>query len=85
MNYWYNPLNSWQVEKVDNGMPKNNYVIEDSANTENSYIDMNSLFSDMYIEIKIKFDEDSKRYVWRFNDKNSSNIVINLFEPKVNK
>lgn len=69
---------------VINGMPKDDYIETVSGDTENTYVDMNALFEDMYIEIKIKYDKNTKRYVWRFSDYDSADVVINLFEPRVN-
>ena len=62
------------------GTPPENYMAND-----NTYVDMNALFSDMYIRIGIKHDDSNNRYVWRFMDiEQEPDIVINLFEPKVN-
>lgn len=69
---------------VESGMPRENYVVIDPDDNEKTYIDMNSLFNDMYIEIKIKYDEATKRYIWRFDGYDSADTVINLFEPKIN-
>ena len=69
------------VPDKDTGQPKVSY-----ESTNKDYIDMSALFEDMYMKIRLDFDEseDSNRYVWRFVDFNSSEIIINLFEPRVN-
>ena len=43
MNYWYNPLNSWQVEKVDNGMPDVNSAISLNSLDYNTLDDLSSI------------------------------------------
>lgn len=64
----------------NDGTPPDNYV-----NQQGGYVDMNALFSDMYIRIGIRHDDDNNRYIWRFMDTSQeSDIVIKLFEPKVN-
>lgn len=62
--------------------PRDSYVTVDSNDSE--YVDMPALFEDMYLKIYLKFDNASNRYVWRFADCNDFEIIINLFEPRVN-
>lgn len=49
--------------------------------------DVDSLRNDMYIEIKIKYDAEGRRYVWYFDGANNvsdaDNLEINLYEPKL--
>jgi pantothenate kinase len=63
--------------------PPDDYEKTDSGKT---YIDMQQLFDDMYIRIGIKYDDDKKRYIWRFMDisNTAEEIEINLYEPRVN-
>lgn len=65
---------------------------------EKGYIDSNNgspadikkLFNDLYIEVKIKYNKDTNEYIWylnddKFNDSNGNNLILNLYEPIVNK
>ena len=47
--------------------------------------DLNALYDDMYIPIKIKYCDDKKSYVWYFSDveKGKNNPTFNLWEPKI--
>lgn len=49
--------------------------------------DMKKFNEDVYVKIRIKYDESGKRYVWFFDGTNketdAENLEINLFEPKV--
>lgn len=68
-----------------NGQPKNDYISYKNNDPDLTYVDMNSLFSDMYLRIGIKYDDNSKRYVWRFMDyEQIPELKINLFEPRIN-
>lgn len=54
-----------------------------------SEVDFQRALDDMYINVKIKYDEDNNRYVWFFprpkmNYESNTQIVLNLFEPRLN-
>ncbi len=53
----------------------------------NVKVDMARLSKDMYIPVRIRYDEDKKRYVWFLptsGDLTDNTMVFNLFEPRVN-
>lgn len=51
-------------------------------------IDMDSYFNDLFIELEMKYDEKTRGYIYYLpyinDDKNSNDIVFNLFEPRIN-
>ena len=61
------------------------------TNENGQKIDMNRLYQDMFIEIRIKYDFDLKKYIWYLprkqdewnGDNNNSKIIFNLFEPRI--
>lgn len=64
---------------------KANYMKSGNGGT---YVDMTSLFNDLYIPITIKYDEERRRYTWEYEGSNAYDddiLVLNLFEPKINK
>ena len=61
----------------------------------NSYVDMNKLYSDLYVPITVRYNNKKNKYEWiiiskqanKLNGINNSHdkILINLFEPIINK
>lgn len=60
------------------------YTKEVSGRT---FTDMEELNEDIYVKIRLKYDEDNFRYVWFFdgahNESDAKNLIINLYEPKI--
>lgn len=68
------------------GFPRENYTTTVSKDNKDKIMtDLNALYNDMYIPIKIKYCENKGGYVWYFSDmgKNKNNPVFNLWEPKI--
>ena len=66
--------------------------------TSNSYVDIKKLYEDMYIPIFVRYNNKKNRFEWYIASDNSANknvqpdfdenkdtIVINLYEPKINR
>jgi hypothetical protein len=65
------------------------YMKLDNETGEYSEVDFQKALDDMYINVKIKYDETNNRYVWFFprpklSYENDTQIVLNLFEPRLN-
>ena len=65
------------------------YMKLDSETGQYSEVDFQKALDDMYINVKIKYDEVNNRYVWFFprpqmDYENNTQIVLNLFEPRLN-
>lgn len=69
--------------------PRENYtkflLDEYGAQTKMMVTDLNALYDDMYIPIKIKYCDDKKSYVWYFSglEEGKNNPTFNLWEPKI--
>ena len=69
--------------------PRENYtkflLDENRAKTKMMVTDLNALYDDMYIPIKIKYCDDKKSYVWYFSglEEGKNNPTFNLWEPKI--
>ena len=68
------------------GRPRLNYLksfIDD--NDKKSYlIDLPSLYNDMYIKLQVQRDYDNNRYIWFIDGNEDNELVLNLFEPRIN-
>ena len=50
-------------------------------------IDMKSYFKDLYIEMRVQYDENTRSYMYYLpynNSSDNSDIIFNLFEPRIN-
>lgn len=66
--------------------PRENYTkTVDIDNKSKIMTDLNALYNDMYIPIKIKYCQNKGGYVWYFSEigNNENNPVFNLWEPKL--
>ena len=69
--------------------PRENYtkflLDENGAKIKMMVTDLNALYDDMYIPIKIKYCDDKKSYVWYFSglEEGKNNPTFNLWEPKI--
>jgi hypothetical protein len=76
-------------DEKGNTIPRENYtkflLDENGAKTKMMVTDLNALYDDMYIPIKIKYSNDKKSYVWYFSDNENkkNNPTFNLWEPKI--
>jgi hypothetical protein len=62
-----------------------NYITQDSFG-ENT-VDMDGYFKDTFIKMEVRYDEDSKSYMYYLpydNPNNEQDIIFNLFEPRIN-
>ena len=50
------------------------------------YVNMYEYFNDLYIPLKVQYDEESTSYIYYLPeyDTDTSDIIFNLFEPKIN-
>ena len=74
------------TDKEGNIIPRENYTkILDIDNKSKIMTDLNALYDDMYIPIKIKYCQNKGGYVWYFSEvgKNENNPVFSLWEPKL--
>lgn len=64
-------------------LPRENYTAKDKSLKRMT--DLNALYDDMYIPIKIKYCDNRKAYVWHFSglEKGKNNPTFNLWEPKI--
>jgi hypothetical protein len=63
---------------------KKTYLITENGGKK---IDMKSYFKDLYIEMRVQYDENTRSYMYYLpynNSGNNSDIIFNLFEPKIN-
>lgn len=67
------------------------YMVKDDSSGEYSKVNFERLNKDMYINVKVKYDNKLNRYVWFLPRKNGESvneergqIVFNLFEPRIN-
>lgn len=65
------------------------YMKLNNETGEYSEVDFQRALDDMYINIKIKYDEKNNRYVWFFprpkmEYEENTQIILNLFEPRLN-
>ncbi len=71
---------------IISSFPRENYTKTlDIDNKSKIMTDLNALYDDMYIPIKIKYCQNKGGYVWYFSEvgKNENNPVFNLWEPKL--
>ena len=75
------------------------YEIEYGSETpKHSYIDINTLYRDLYIPIFVRYNNSKNRFEWYIADNIQANkeksslipgagdtMIINLYEPKINK
>jgi hypothetical protein len=66
-------------------------MVKDDSSGEYSKVNFERLNKDMYINVKVKYDNKLNRYVWFLPRKNGESvneergqIVFNLFEPRIN-
>ena len=48
---------------------------------------MKAYFKDLHIELKVKYDEESRSHIYYLpydNKEGNNEIIFNLFEPKIN-
>jgi hypothetical protein len=63
---------------------KKTYLITENGGKK---IDMKSYFKDLYIEMRVQYDENTRSYMYYLpynNSSDNSDIIFNLFEPKIN-
>ena len=83
-----------QILLDSNSFPEDYEVIRGSNG--NSYVDVNKLYSDLYIPIFVRYNNKLNRYEWYIASNEQSTIVRNrasnpdivdiyLFEPRINK
>lgn len=65
------------------------YMKYNTETEQYSEVDFQRALDDMYINVKIKYDEVNNRYVWFFprpkmDYESNTQIVLNLFEPRLN-
>lgn len=65
------------------------YMKINSETGEYSEVDFKRALDDMYIKVKIKYDEKNNRYVWflprpKMDYEENTQLVFNLFEPRLN-
>jgi hypothetical protein len=65
--------------------PRENYIISDNKGGE--VIDMESYFQDLHIKLEMKYDEETRSYIYYIPhpNKQDNDIILNLFEPRINK
>lgn len=51
--------------------------------TSGRYTNLNQLYKDMYIEVKLKYDKENNRYIWYIPGTDNGEININLYEPRI--
>ncbi len=51
--------------------------------TSGRYTNLNKLYKDMYIEVKLKYDKENNRYIWYIPGTDNGEININLYEPRI--
>ena len=83
-----------QIPITDDAFPTDYEIIRGSNG--NSYVDVNKLYSDLYIPIFVRYNNEKDRYEWYIasNEQNKLEkikareqdvIDINLYEPRINK
>lgn len=75
-----------ETDESGNTIPRENYTKKLDIDKKSKIMtDLNALYDDMYIPIKIKYCDDKKSYVWYFSDveKGKNNPTFNLWEPKI--
>ena len=80
--------NGYPIEPTSPNFPID-YVatnVDESGRTY-EYVNTQKLFKDMYIPIKVKFEENSRRYIWFLENgiQTDGTAKFNMFEPKVNR
>jgi hypothetical protein len=64
---------------LDNNFPKS---LVDVGN-----VDLSEFYRQLYIPITIKYNSDTNEFIYYFNNVNkyeNNEIILNLFEPKIN-
>lgn len=62
-------------------LPQLHYEYTNS--TSGRYTNLNQLYKDMYIEVKLKYDKENNRYIWYIPGTDNGEININLYEPRI--
>lgn len=62
-------------------LPQLHYEYTDS--TSGRYTNLNQLYKDMYIEVKLQYDKENNRYIWYIPGTDNGEININLYEPRI--
>ena len=75
------PLICPKNEKDKFDLPQLHYEYTDS--TSGRYTNLNQLYKDMYIEVKLKYDKENNRYIWYIPGTDNGEININLYEPRI--
>ena len=75
------PLICPKNEKDKFDLPQLHY--EDMNPTSGRYTNLNKLYKDMYIEVKLKYDKENNRYIWYIPGTDNGEININLYEPRI--
>ena len=80
--------NGYPIEPTSPNFPID-YVAtnKDDSGRTYEYVNTQKLFKDMYIPIKVKFEENSRRYLWFLENgiQKDGTAKFNMFEPKVNR
>lgn len=66
------------------GKVKTTYVKSENGG---KLVDMKSYFRDLHIELNVRYDENTRSYIYYLpynNTTNGTDIIFNLFEPKIN-
>lgn len=66
------------------GKVKTTYVKSENGG---KLVDMKSYFRDLHIELNVRYDENTRSYIYYLpynNTSNGTDIIFNLFEPKIN-
>ena len=60
---------------------------EITGNGDNSYVDIETFYNDLYVPIFVRYNNKKNRYEWYVADNNLQTrcITINLYEPRINR
>lgn len=78
------------VDEVNNPITTPQQIKEKYAKIDDNggkTVDMKAYFKDLHIELKVKYDEDSRSHIYYLpydNKEGNNEIIFNLFEPKIN-
>jgi len=63
--------------------PRIHYWVKDRE--RGNYVNLDQLYKDMYIKVRVKRDYENNRYIWYLPDQIGNNeIQLNLYEPRIN-
>jgi hypothetical protein len=75
------------ISILDDNFPEDYEVM--FGDNDNSFVDIKKLYNDMYIPIFVRYNNKKNRFEWYIasnnSKKNGDNIIINLYEPRINK